>query len=238
MANFAVLTNNFTIMKKILFLLAMLPMMWACSSSGNDEPEAPEKEEVLNIEGVWSNGDYFISFSSDGYYTSYSNAKFIDSGSYVFNKNDKSVKCKNDYFGRETNIVVSLSNDKLTCNISSTDVLGKKVNENITFTKTDESPQGKNNVLVGKVHEALYGGGLGKCQWNFSSNYAATFSTKELNPKTRNHFYIYRHPYLYTQAFKPKGAALSAFYEGCDKGEVVKYNVKVENGSIIHIGTN
>ena len=39
-------------MKKILFLLAMLPMMWACSSSGDDEPEAPglKKEvEVFNI---------------------------------------------------------------------------------------------------------------------------------------------------------------------------------------------
>ena len=225
------------VMKKILFLLAMLPMMWACSSSSDDIPEE-HKEEIIDIVGVWSNGDYFVSFSSDGYYTSYLTPKFIDSGNYVFNQKDKIVKSNNDYFGRETNITISLINNKLTCNISSTDVLGNAISKNMTFTKIDENPQGDNNILVGKVYEALYGGGFGKCQWDFTSNYAATFSTKEVKPQVRNHYYIYRPPFMFTQSFKPKGASLSSFYEKCDKGEVIKYYVKIENGNITHLGTN
>jgi hypothetical protein len=48
--NFAVLTNNFTIMKKILFLLAMLPMMvFTACSSDDDMPEAQEIKKEITI---------------------------------------------------------------------------------------------------------------------------------------------------------------------------------------------
>lgn len=218
-------------MKKILFLLAMFPMMWSCSNSSN-EPEPP-KEEKIDIKGVWCNGDYFVTFSSDGYYTAYLDDKFIDSGDYIYNEQDKRVTCKNFYFNKSTEIAISSSNDKLICNFKSTNVLGDVFSKSMSFSKTDETPQGKNNALVGKTHQELYIiQGHGKCEWKFTSNYAATYSTIEVKPKTRNHFYIYREPYLYTQHFKPSGAGLSIFFNGSDKGDVLIYEVSISNGSI------
>lgn len=217
-------------MKKILFLLAMLPMMWACSSSSNDIPEEP-KEEIIDIVGVWSNGDYFVSFSSDGYYTSYIDSKFIDSGDYILDTKNKSVECTNYYFERTTNILVLKNEDELTCSFKSVNVLGENITKTITFCKTNEYPQGNNNTLVGKVYEGLYAG-YGDCEWEFVSNYAAKFSTIEPKSKTKNIFYIYRAPYLYTQYFKPKGAGLNAFYSNCDKGDVCDYRVDIKNGEI------
>ena len=53
-------------MKKILFLLAMLPMMvfTACSSGG----ESQNENIVAGIAGVWENNNILVSFDGNGYY--------------------------------------------------------------------------------------------------------------------------------------------------------------------------
>lgn len=67
-------------MKKILFLLAMLPMMWACSSSGDDEPEAPELKKEVEIFNIIDKSEVSSKTTDGNLYSVYalkSDGKYI-----------------------------------------------------------------------------------------------------------------------------------------------------------------
>jgi hypothetical protein len=72
-ANFAALTNNFTIMKKILFLLAVLPMMVFTACSSDDDEFMPTGTYTYEL-------DEFFDSSNELTY----NIRFIDNNQYEF----------------------------------------------------------------------------------------------------------------------------------------------------------
>ena len=73
MGNFVALTNNYTIMKKILFLLAMLPMMVFTACSSDDDVFTPTGVYTYEL-------DEFFNSSDELTY----NIRFIDESQYEF----------------------------------------------------------------------------------------------------------------------------------------------------------
>ena len=81
MGNFVALTNNFTIMKKILFLLAMLPMMVFTACSSDDDVDVTKELVVGTWNVTWAeidgeetdvpNGFITIDLKSNGNYNVY-----------------------------------------------------------------------------------------------------------------------------------------------------------------------
>lgn len=60
----------------------MAGMMLAGCSKSDDEPSPQYKLTKDNIVGVWRSGDYWVSFSSDGYMSAYLSDKCIAEGGH------------------------------------------------------------------------------------------------------------------------------------------------------------
>lgn len=139
-------------MKKILFfalIFLSIFVLGSCSDSNKDEPEV---NETPSITGVWENGNYFVSFSSDGFYAAYIADRFIDSGNYTQSK--YAVSCQNTYFNRNTTYTIkSISDTELKVDVTYTDLYGGIQNKNLTFTKSTELPASQINTLSGKSYK-------------------------------------------------------------------------------------
>ena len=141
-------------MKKILFLMAMLPMILftACSSDpDNGGTDDTDDNDTPSINGVWENGNHFVSFGSDGFYAAHIADEFIDSGNYTQSKND--VSCENAYFNRNTSYTIKSASDKeLMVDVTYTDLNGKSNNKTMTFSKSTATPASQNHSLNGKSY--------------------------------------------------------------------------------------
>lgn len=231
-------------MKKLLLaLVLMVPMLaFTGCGGGDDEPDMPnssDKSEITNnnIAGVWEYGDKFVSFTSDGFYCAYLADKYIASGSYSISGDE--IKCNNAYYGTELTFdVSSFKADGFQSEVEYVDFEGNSVESNIKFRKSDKTPTPKENILIGKTYVKLVAfNGTNKLTYSFN-----TFNTAEQSiPKnaketlTKSMCYIYLAPNFYYQAFKPKTAGLNSFYNDCDKGQVYKGKVTIENGQITDI---
>lgn len=141
-------------MKKLFFLLLILPITFSsCGSDGDKEDEDPVVNQPKSIVGVWENENYFVSFGSDGFYTAYIADRFIDSGNYIESKDV--VSCENAYFNRKTIYTIkSISDTKLNVDISYTDIYGDKQNKIVTFTKSVTTPASQSKTLAGKSYRS------------------------------------------------------------------------------------
>lgn len=88
-------------MKKILFLLAMLPMMFACSSS--DDEEEYLDFTASDLVGKWSTGTSgvhkYLEFESngEGYYSLFSGADIISNYVFDYKVSDNEICIYNTY---------------------------------------------------------------------------------------------------------------------------------------------
>ena len=217
-------------MKKLLLCLVLaIPLIAFTACGGDDEPD-PNNSGVgqltnQTIAGVWENGDKFISFTQDGFYCTYVAEDYIASGTYTISKNI--IKCNNAYYGTEMSINLSdFDSQSINGKVSYVDYEGNTVENALTFRKSDKAPTDKENILIGKSYTALVSfNGTNKRTTVFN-----TYNTGEVSmPKNPNSMseilrkdihYVYLAPKVYYQAFKPKTAGLSSFYENCNNGYV------------------
>ena len=185
-------------MKKILFLLAVLPMFLFTTCSKDDETEN-ENLPLSSIIGTWKNGNYFVSFGEDGFYSAYIADKFIDSGDYK--QVEYEVSCLNNYFNRETiYIIKNISETEMKVEISYVDVYGKTNSKNMTLTKSDDAIVSKSNRLIGKSMKtpSPYFGNVTRTFNSFNAGVkSATKGSAAKYPL--NFFYIYIGNKIYHQ---------------------------------------
>ena len=199
-------------MKKYLFFMLVVVSAFAvsaCSSSSDDDPKPKQKTDIV---GVWANGDNFVSFNKDGYYTAYLNDKFIDS--------NKTTKYKILKVGSELDVIVTYNNFE-----------GNDVTETISFSKTTKTPSEKDNFLIGKSfsYETMYYGTV----TNKFETHNIIYHTSNKGKSFKNlWYYIYLEPNIYYQKFIPtdKQYPTSTFMNDCNTG-----NVHIEK---IHTSSN
>ena len=138
-------------------LMAVMTMATGCSKeeSGNEpmpEPAPQHKVTKENIVGVWRSGDYWVSFSEDGYNSAYfpiESDKRIDEGEYTIDGDTISVS--NSLFYSWTRYIInSISSTTLSLTIiynffGSTSAQGDNydVTQSLTLTKTGDTPSRK-----------------------------------------------------------------------------------------------
>lgn len=139
-------------------------MMLAGCSKSDDDPTPQYKLTKDNIVGVWRSGDYWVSFSSDGYMSAYLSDKCIAEGDYTIDgdtvKVDDGTKRVRAY-GKNTRFVInSISNSTLSLTATYNNMqliwdgdegLVHLLTQNYSFSKTQETPCTKSNPLVGKT---------------------------------------------------------------------------------------
>jgi hypothetical protein len=222
-------------MKKILFMTAWvaLYLISFTSCSSDNKEEGRKESESFNLVGVWKSGDYFISFSDEGFYTAYLSDKFIDSGNYEVNQRDKKVTCKNTYTNKSTKYdIVNCTSNGLICKVTYINFEGKEVNENFSMKKVNSTPSSKEHILIGKLYRYL-AAGYGDCIMKFDTFNTATLSTDEYRPKVQNWYYVYLDSNIYFQRFSPAGSTLNSFYANCGSGDVNIYRINVSSNGLI-----
>lgn len=218
-------------MKQSVFLLFLSVMLFSCSSDNKEEGQ--KESESFNLVGVWKSGDYFISFSDEGFYSAYLSDKFIDSGNYELNQKDKIVTCKNTYTNKSTKYdIVNCTSSGLICKVTYINFEGKEVNENFSMKKVNSTPSSKEHVLIGKSYRYL-AKEYGYCIMKFDTFNTAKLTTDEYKPKAQNWYYIYLDSNIYFQRFAPNGAGLNSFYANCGKGDVNIYRMNVSSNGLI-----
>lgn len=145
-------------MKQVLTIALLTAMMLAgCAKEesseeprkGNDMEQTLTKEQIV---GVWRSGDYWVSFSEDGFMCGYLSDKCITEGDYTIDGD--TVKAENSEINFVTKFLmhnvssVNMDNTITYYDFGEND--GEVVTKNFTFTKSSEEPCSKNNALIGK----------------------------------------------------------------------------------------
>lgn len=156
-------------MKKIFTLITLVMLFMACSSDDQQEPAVinhPIKKSELI--GVWADGDYFVSFDSEGFYSVYIADNFIDCGDYsiqVPTSNNGEIKADIFFDGHLLGIIghshfstldkhINFAVDELTQTsmkiIAFYTILQPYNNESkvLYLTKTDKVPANKNHSFI------------------------------------------------------------------------------------------
>lgn len=194
-------------MRHILFFMVVaisqILLFGSCGKESDDKNEiiedVLEEDKELPIIGTWANGNYFVSFSNEGYYSAYIADTFIDSGTYE--RIDDEINCFNNYFQRHTEYTIKdLSDSEMTLIIKYIDVWGNENKNEMTLIKTDGDIISKNNTLTGKSISWLS---------NYFGTITMTFSSSNSGIKAAskgsaakyplNFFYIYVGDKLYYQ---------------------------------------
>lgn len=143
----------------------MVCMTLTTGCSKSDDDLTPQyKLTKDNIVGVWRSGDYWVSFSSDGYMSAYLSDKCIAEGDYTVDGD--TVKVDDGYqwikvFGKKTRFIInSISNSTLSLTATYNNLhnlyvgdenLEHQVTQSYTFSKSQDAPCTKSNPLVGKT---------------------------------------------------------------------------------------
>lgn len=141
----------------------------ACSSdeTQDEQQEINETKYDEEIIGVWSDGKYFVSFGSDGYYSAYIADDFIDCGKYTISNVSNNGEYKTDnFFGNTFGIDIVVSNyfsdidtylsiselTESTMKIAARYTIRypyKSDYRSLTLTKTDNQPTIENHHYIG-----------------------------------------------------------------------------------------
>lgn len=142
---------------RTIFFAVLATVLAACSSSDdeNSEPASVHHVNKENIVGVWRNGDYFVSFSEEGFMSAYLSNTAIAEGDYTIDGD--TIVAESSAFSSTKFVVNSISSNTLNCTVTSYDLGGVRDNtrpalltEVLSLTLSDASPCVKENVLVGK----------------------------------------------------------------------------------------
>lgn len=125
----------------------MLPIMFV--SCSDDDNNNPPQEESASIIGTWGYENYFASFGEDGFYCSYLDEEFIDSGDYK--QSGSIVTCSNAYFNRNTTFkIMNVTETEMIVEISYIDLNGNSEKKNMVLTKCGIESASKENPLIGR----------------------------------------------------------------------------------------
>lgn len=227
----------------MLFVVVSFISLSSCGDGDNDEP-TPSQEDKITIDkivGVWENGDYFISFSSDKFCTSFVNSGFLDSGN--FQLSDGIVECVNSYFNHSTTYTINNVNDNtISIIVAYTDYYGREKTKNLSLTKTSEIPIDKDNPLVGKSYSG-HSSYFGTITTEFTTYCSGKHTASEGNAKKYplNIFYIYRDGKFYMQYFTNKSQqtpTIGGWSSNANTGKIYVNEVDFSsNGSISGVHT-
>lgn len=185
--------------RNLLFLLIGVVCFLFSSCSNNDNDTSEEDDDLPSIVGTWENGNYFVSFNDNGFYSAYIADGFIDSGDYE--QSESVISCENPYFNRKTTYAIkNISEAKVETEISYTDLHGEVKSKTMTFTKTDAPQASKSNTLSGKVM-TWRSSVFGNVTMTFNSYNAGIKSASKGNAANYplSFFYIYIGDKLYFQ---------------------------------------
>ena len=189
-------------MRKLFYFFATALILFLSSCNRDSyEDEGGEQKQYSPI-GVWENGNYFLSLSSDYFLTAYFANRFLDSGNYSL-KGDTLITCNNTYYARTTKYhIESITETQLQVVIDYTDVDGNHQFKKLTFTKSDKIPATKDNPVVGKSYRTRLS----------SANITTTFTTYNTGTRTADSgsmkkypldmYYIFFNGRIYFQTFK------------------------------------
>lgn len=225
---------------KKLFLLVSLILPLAFFSCGGDDGEevAPSSKEdsstlkVNDLVGVWRNGNYFISFSEDDFFTGWPAKSFLDRGDYTIKGNVVSVY--NPYFHRTNTYTITLSQDGKSMSVL-IDYYDAENNEKLsdtrTFTKTEELPAIDQNPLA-NIAFSYFNGVFEYITYTNSSAYFGVKSAHkgEAAKHPINYFYIYLNGSMYYQQYPDTGSGLGGWvYYAHD---IFRIDVNIEGATV------
>lgn len=198
-------------------------MMLAGCSKSDDEPAPQYKLTKDNIVGVWRSGDYWVSFSSDGYNSAYfpiENDERIDEGTYTVN-GDTITVASQLYYSWTKYVIKSISETSVSLTIiynfyGTTSVQEDKydVSKDITLSKSNDTPCVLNDGLDRKTYETTETFNVNGKKYNIKQKntfykechliqFENLFPEEEVEkfqniPKTGGRYYLFLPPYLYT----------------------------------------
>ena len=201
-------------MKRVLTIALLVGAMLAgCSKedSENMEEQTLTKEQIV---GVWRNGDYWVSFSEDGYnsaYLPYFDFESIDEGD--FSIDGDTITVENSYFFNRTKYVVQKSESNNLVleliyphpHIGGDQSIFRKI---ISFQKTDLTPCKKEDGLKGVTFNCNVLSKINKKQTTFqvkienSPYHNLGWKSAETSG---NGYYIYLNPVIYFVLFEGLG---------------------------------
>lgn len=210
----------------VLTAALLLAVIAAGCSSGSDEPEVPTPQYKVtkeNIVGVWRSGDYWVSFSSDGYNSAYfpiENDERIDEGSYTISGDTITVESQL-YYSWTKYIIRSISDTSVSLTIiynfsGTTSVQNDDydISKDITLTKSNDTPCIIDDGLDRKTYETTEIFNINGKKYNIKQEntfykeyhfikFENLYPEKDTEifrniPKTGGRYYIYLPPYLYT----------------------------------------
>ena len=143
-------------MKKYFLSLVVIFALVSCSS--DDAQEAPvinapiKQSEII---GVWTDGDYFMSFHDNHYFAAYLRSNYLESGLYGYNMSDDTnnqiISISSNGFNEKSSFQIVEHNDSM---------LTIKMLEPNTFTQTlhksDIMPTSENHILYGKNYNSKW----------------------------------------------------------------------------------
>ena len=183
----------------MLFMLPMLAVLFIISSCSKDEIENNDDLSSPSIIGTWEDGNYFVSFGEDGFYSAYIADEFIDSGDYDQTENE--ISCLNNYFNRETIYTIkNISDTEMNVEISYVDLHGERKHKTLNLTKSNDAIVSRSNTLSGKsiTTYSAYFGNVTRTFNTFNSGIKS--ATKgSANNYPLNFFYIYIGNRMYHQ---------------------------------------
>ena len=198
----------------------------------NTEPEVESEKEIV-VSGVWRDGDYFISFDDNGYYSAHLDEEHLDTGSYKIE--DKKVTCRNNYNNKETIYdILSITESEIECEITYSPYNADSQKVKRIFNKTEEQPASKEHILINKSWGYL-SSYYSTVTIEFKSHYIATESSSKDKRYVNEWYYTYVEPYIYVQSFTPNDGQqhpTTTFSKYNDTGEVIRKKVSLDEGRI------
>ena len=161
--------------RTLLFTIALVATVLAGCSKDSESMEEQERNNMEQtnaltkeqIVGVWRRGDYWVSFSEDGFMCGYLSDKCIVEGGYTIFQDQ--IIVVSDFF--ENNItafkITDISDGKLECSVKYSEIKInsiveedplvyketmslKSVETTMSFAKSKERPTDRENEIVGK----------------------------------------------------------------------------------------
>lgn len=192
-------------MKRLFTLLLLIVPFAFCSCEKKQTPQDEQPEEqIYSVVGVWKDGDYVVSFSSDGYYCAYLDEYIINNGSYKQNGN-KSITCEYTWrsaipFGRDTSFdILEIGNEKMRVKAISKDISGDIFEKEYSFEKTVMAPSVKEHSLVEKSYSVLSTNGTVK--YSLVTNDTGMMTNSYYPFDIIDFYYIYLADNIYFQTF-------------------------------------
>ena len=238
----------FNLLFRILLFVVIYTTLLGCSKDDNElEKNDSDKKKITlaAIEGVWCSGDYFISFGSDKFLTSFVDKGFIDSGVFTISSTDinAEVSCVNSYFNHTTKYTIeSIKDDKMVVSVLYINYQGFKKTTTLTLLKTTEQPVVKDNPLIGKSSTSR-SQRFGTVTTAFTTYCSGqeTASSGSAKPYPLDLFYIYRNNTIYRMTFTNKNhqiPSIGGWTTNANNGKIMRDQIYfAPNGSISSMET-